>query len=89
MAQAEPDLEERILGLGWSVDFHSKELDACADTRKAMERRVDILRGSIVLELESLGGRIEELEIQVEKLSWWDPWLLLVYRWWYATTPIV
>jgi hypothetical protein len=89
MAQAERDLEERILVLGWNVDFHSQQLDASVDILADMERRVDIMKRSMAFEIEWLSEKVRVLEIQVERLRWWDPWLLKVYRWWYGTPPNV
>jgi hypothetical protein len=89
MAQAARDLEERILVLGWSIDFHEQQLDASVAILADMERRVDIMKRNMAFEIERLGAKVRVLELQVERLKWWDPWLLKVYRWWYSTPPIV
>jgi hypothetical protein len=83
MAQAELDLEERVLVLGWSLDFHSQQLDASVDIFADMERRVDIMKRTMAFEIQLLSEQVRELELQVERLRWWDHWLLKVYRWWY------
>jgi hypothetical protein len=89
MTQAELDLQERILVLGWSVDFHSQQLDASVEILKDMERRVDIMKSNMAFEIQWLSEKVRVLEIQVDRLRWWDSWLLKVYRWWYGTPPIV
>jgi hypothetical protein len=89
MAQTERDLEERLLVLGWNLEFHSQQLDASVDILADVERRVDILKRNASFEIDRLRERVRELEIQVEKLSWWEPWLRKVYRWWYGSPPIV
>ena len=75
MARTERDLEERLLVLGWNLDFHSQQLDASVDILADVERRVDILKRNASFEIDRLRERVRELEIQVEKLSWWEPWL--------------
>ena len=89
MAQTERDLEERLLVLGFGLEFHSQQLDASVNILADVERRVDILKRNAAFEIERLGERVRELEIQVEKLSWWETWLRKVYRWWYGSPPIV
>jgi hypothetical protein len=89
MAQTERDLEERLLVLGFQLEFHSQQLDASVDILADVERRVDILKRNASFEIDRLRERVRELEIQVEKLSWWEPWLRKVYRWWYGSPPIV
>jgi hypothetical protein len=89
MARTERDLEERILVLGWKLDFHSQQLDASVDILADVERRVDIIKNNASFEIERLSEKVRVLGFQVRMLSWWDPWLRKVYRWWYGTPPIV
>jgi hypothetical protein len=82
MAQAELDLEERVLVLGRYLDLISQQLDASADIFAVMERRMDIMKRTMTFEIHLLCEQVRELEVQVERLRWWDHWLLKVYRWW-------
>ncbi len=87
MAQTQGELEDQVHELKWNQTFQTRELHTLGEKLDDMERGAQSSDRNMSQEIECLNDEVQRLSAQVRDLMRWEPWLLRVYRWWYAMPP--
>jgi hypothetical protein len=87
MAQTQRELEDQVGELKWNQTFQTRQLHTFGEMLDDMERGAQTSERNMNHEIYCLKDEVQRLSAQVRDLMRWEPWLLRVYRWWYAMPP--